>query len=122
MASKGKESPEMSPEKALALLTEVRNRLSTVAWALHGMHHESEPPGPDDLAAVEQLVSDTVDGPLSEACDALGALLDELQRLLVLSLEEGLARELELVLRIPEVRPDPLRVLDRRLRVRHRKV
>ena len=51
MAQKGKESPEMSPEKALALLTEVRNRLSTVAWALHGMHHESEPPGPDDLAA-----------------------------------------------------------------------
>ena len=75
MAQKGSESPEMSPEKALALLTEVRNRLSTVAWALHGMHHESEPPGPDDLAAVEQLVSDTVEGPLSEACDALAALL-----------------------------------------------
>jgi hypothetical protein len=75
MAQKGKESPEMSPEKALGMLAEVRNRLSTVAWALHGMHHESEPPGPDDLAAVEQLVSDTVDGPLSEACDALAALL-----------------------------------------------
>ena len=75
MAPKGKDSPEMSPEKALALLTEVRNRLSTVAWALHGMHHETEPPGPDDLSAVEQLVSDTVEGPLSEACDALGALL-----------------------------------------------
>ncbi len=75
MAQKGKESPEMSPEKALSLLAEVRNRLSTVAWALHGMHHESEPPGPDDLAAVEQLVSDTVEGPLAEACDALGALL-----------------------------------------------
>lgn len=75
MAPKGKESPEMSPEKALALLTEVRNRLSTVAWALHGMHHETEPPGPDDLAAVEQLVSETLEGPLSEACDALAALL-----------------------------------------------
>jgi hypothetical protein len=75
MAQRGKESPEMSPEKALGLLAEVRNRLSTVAWALHGMHHESEPPGPDDLAAVEQLVSDTVEGPLSEACDALAALL-----------------------------------------------
>jgi len=75
MTQKGKESPEMSPEKALALLTEVRNRLSTVAWALHGMHHESEPPGPDDLAAVEQVVSDTIEGPLNEACEALGALL-----------------------------------------------
>jgi hypothetical protein len=75
MAQKSKESPEMSPEKALGLLAEVRNRLSTVAWALHGMHHETEPPGPDDLAAVEQLVSDTVDGPLSEACEALGTLL-----------------------------------------------
>jgi hypothetical protein len=75
MAQKGKDSPEMSPEKVLGLLNEVRNRLSTVAWALHGMHHESEPPGPDDIAAVEQLVSDTVDGPLSEACEALGPLL-----------------------------------------------
>jgi hypothetical protein len=75
MADKSKDSPEMSPEKALGLLSEVRNRLSTVAWALHGMHHESEPPGPDDLAAVEQLVSDTIDGPLHEACTALGTLL-----------------------------------------------
>ena len=75
MAEKGNDTPEMSPERALALLTEVRNRLSTVAWALHGMHHETEPPGPDDLAAVEQLVSDTVEGPLTEACEALAALL-----------------------------------------------
>jgi hypothetical protein len=75
MAEQGKAPSEISPEKALGLLTEVRNRLSTVAWALHGMHHESEPPGPDDLAAVEQLVSDTIDGPLSEACAALGTLL-----------------------------------------------
>lgn len=75
MPEKAKDSPEMSPEKALGLLSEVRNRLSTVAWALHGMHHEAEPPGPDDLAAVEQLVSDTIDGPLSEACAALGTLL-----------------------------------------------
>lgn len=66
---------EMSPERVIELLTEVRNRLSTVAWALHGMHHESEPPGPDDLAAVEQLVSDTIEGPLNEACTALGPLL-----------------------------------------------
>jgi len=75
MEEKGKDSPEISPERALGLLSEVRNRLSTVAWALHGMHHETEPPGPDDLAAVEQLVSDTVEGPLSEACEALTALL-----------------------------------------------
>jgi len=75
MGQKGKESLEMSPEKAIRLLVEVRNRLSTVAWALHGMHHESEPPGPDDLAAIEQLVSDTMEGPLREACDALGTLL-----------------------------------------------
>jgi hypothetical protein len=75
MSEQSKGAPEMSPERVLGLLTEVRNRLSTVAWALHGMHHESEPPGPDDLAAVEQLVSDTVDGPLSDACAALGPLL-----------------------------------------------
>ena len=75
MADKPKETSEMSPERALGLLTEVRNRLSTVAWALHGMHHESEAPVPDDIAAVEQLVSETIDGPLSEACAALGALL-----------------------------------------------
>jgi hypothetical protein len=75
MADKSKDSPEMSPEKALGLLSEVRSRLSTVAWALHGMHQESEPPGQDDIAAVEQLVSDTIDGPLTEACTALGTLL-----------------------------------------------
>ena len=75
MADKSKDSPEMSPEKALGLLSEVRSRLSTVAWALHGMHQESEPPGPDDIAAVEQLVSDTIDGPLNDACTALGTLL-----------------------------------------------
>jgi len=43
--------------------------------ALHGMHHESEAPVPDDIAAVEQLVSETIDGPLSDACAALGTLL-----------------------------------------------
>ncbi len=75
MADKVKESPELSPEKVLGLLAEVRNRLSTVAWALHGMHQESEPPGPDDIAAVEQLVSDTIEGPLSDASGALAALL-----------------------------------------------
>lgn len=75
MAQKGKESVEMSPERALQLLSEVRNRLSTVTWALHGMHQESDPPGPDDLAAVEQLVSDTMEGPLREACEAFGTLL-----------------------------------------------
>jgi hypothetical protein len=75
MAEQSKGSPEMSPERVLGLLNEVRNRLSTVAWALHGMHHETEPPGPDDLAAIEQLVSDTIDGPLGEACAALGPLL-----------------------------------------------
>jgi len=75
MAEKPKDTAEISPEKALGLLAEVRNRLSTVAWALHGMHHESEAPIPDDIAAVEQLVSDTIDGPLSDACVALAALL-----------------------------------------------
>ncbi len=73
--SEHSKGPEMSPERVLGLLSEVRSRLSTVAWALHGMHHESEPPGPDDLAAVEQLVSDTIDGPLGEACAALGPIL-----------------------------------------------
>jgi len=75
MADKPKEPSEMSPERVLGLLAEVRNRLSTVAWALHGMHHESEAPVPDDIAAVEQLVSDTIDGPLGDACAALGTLL-----------------------------------------------
>jgi hypothetical protein len=75
MAEQSKGSAEMSPERVIGLLTDVRNRLSTVAWALHGMHHESEPPGPDDLAAVEQLVSDTIEGPLNDACAALGPLL-----------------------------------------------
>ena len=73
--SEQSKGPEMSLERVLGLLSEVRSRLSTVAWALHGMHHESEPPGPDDLAAVEQLVSDTIDGPLGEACAALGPIL-----------------------------------------------
>lgn len=73
--SEQSKGPEMSPERVLGLLGEVRSRLSTVAWALHGMHHESEPPGPDDLAAVEQLVSDTIEGPLGEACAALGPIL-----------------------------------------------
>ena len=73
--SEQSKASELSPERVLGLLGEVRNRLSTIAWALHGMHHESEPPGPDDLAAVEQLVSDTIEGPLGEACAALGPLL-----------------------------------------------
>ena len=75
MSDQDKESPEISPERVLGLLSEVRNRMSTVAWALHGMHHESEPPGPDDLAALEQLISDTIEGPLGEACAALGPIL-----------------------------------------------
>jgi len=45
MADKSKDSPEMSPEKALGLLSEVRNRLSTVAGRYTGCTTSRSPPG-----------------------------------------------------------------------------
>ncbi len=63
------------PELLLSLLSQVRSRLSTVAWALHGMHTEDDAPSPDDIASVEQLVTETIEGPFAEAAELVSELL-----------------------------------------------
>jgi|AMFO01.1.fsa_nt_gi hypothetical protein len=66
---------EIKAENVLSLFSQVRSRLNTVAWALHGMHCDEEAPNPEDIAAVEQLVAETVEGPFAEAVQMVATVL-----------------------------------------------
>lgn len=71
----GKSEREAKRDAVLSLLAQVRNRLTTVAWALHGMHSEQDAPSADDIAGVEQLVTETLEGPFSEAAELVSELI-----------------------------------------------
>jgi hypothetical protein len=62
-------------EEVVRSLEEVRSRLRTAIWALHGMHQDVQALTVDDLAGLEQLMTETVDHLLTPAYDALGQML-----------------------------------------------
>jgi len=67
-------------QEVLRLLEDVRSRIRTVIWALHGMHQDMTALSVDDLADLEQLLTETVDQVLAPAYEAatnvLGMLPD----------------------------------------------
>lgn len=74
MADKHEDVPT-DPQEVLRLLEDVRSRLRTTIWALHGMHQDTSSLSGEDLADLEQMLSETVDNILTPAFEALNQML-----------------------------------------------
>jgi hypothetical protein len=65
----------IDPHEALRLMDEARNRLRTAIWALHGMHQDMKALTADDIADVEQLLSEILDAALTPAYESLSQIV-----------------------------------------------
>jgi hypothetical protein len=74
MTNQHEEAP-IDTQEVMRLLDDVRGRLRTAIWALHGMHQDMAALMVEDLADLEHLMTETLDHMLSPACDAVGQLL-----------------------------------------------
>jgi len=70
MGKDAEQSIQLDPQEILRMLDEVRSRLRTAIWALHGMHQDMGALTVDDISDIEHLLTDTLDGVMSPACDA----------------------------------------------------
>lgn len=71
MAKDREEPTQVDPQEVLRMLDEVRGRLRTAIWALHGMHQDMNALTVDDISDIEHLLTDTLDGVLAPAYDAV---------------------------------------------------
>lgn len=74
MAEKPNDVPN-DVQDILRLLDDVRSRVRTAIWALHGMHQDMSSLTVDDLADLEHLLTETVEQALAPAYDAVSQLL-----------------------------------------------
>lgn len=65
----------VDPQEVLRSLEDVRGRIRTTIWALHGMHQDMGALTVEDLADLEHLLTETLDHILTPAYDAVGQLL-----------------------------------------------
>lgn len=75
MANEAKEETPMDAQEALRLLDDARGRLRTAIWALHGMHQDMNALTVEDIADIEQMLTEVLDNALSPAFDAMSDLL-----------------------------------------------
>jgi hypothetical protein len=61
----------VEPQEALRLIDDARGRLRTAIWALHGMHQDINALTVDDLADIEQLLTEVLETALTPAFDSL---------------------------------------------------
>ncbi len=73
--SEYQEDVAIDPEEVVRTLEDVRSRLRTTIWALHGMHQDVASLTIDDLADLEHMLSETLDHVLTPAVDAVGQIL-----------------------------------------------
>jgi hypothetical protein len=69
------EDASIDPQDVLRSLEDVRGRIRTMIWALHGMHQDMGALTVEDLADLEHLLTETLDHILTPAYDAVGQLL-----------------------------------------------
>lgn len=62
-------------QDVLRSLEDVRSRLRTTIWALHGMHQDMSSLTVEDLADLEHLLTETLDHLLSPAYEAVSQML-----------------------------------------------
>ena len=68
------EAVQVDPQEVMRMLDEVRGRLRTAIWALHGMHQDMNALSVDDISDIEHLLTDTLDGVLGPAFEAVSEL------------------------------------------------
>lgn len=68
------ETVPVDPQEVMRMLDEVRGRLRTAIWALHGMHQDMSALTVDDISDIEHLLTDTLDGVLAPAYEAMNQL------------------------------------------------
>ncbi len=69
------EGGPIDPQEVLRSLEDVRSRLRTAIWALHGMHQDVAALTIEDLADLEHLMTETLDHLLSPAYDAVSQMI-----------------------------------------------
>lgn len=74
MADQHEDAP-VDAQEVLRWLEDVRSRLRTAIWALHGMHQDMTALTVDDLADLEHLMTETLDHILTPAYEAVSQLL-----------------------------------------------
>lgn len=74
MADEHDDAP-IDPQEVLRSLEDVRSRLRTAIWALHGMHQDVGSLTVDDLADLEHLMTETLDHVLTPAYEAVSEML-----------------------------------------------
>jgi hypothetical protein len=74
MADEHEDAP-VEGQDVLRSLEDVRSRLRTTIWALHGMHQDMSALTVDDLADLEHLLTETLDHLLSPAYEAVSQML-----------------------------------------------
>jgi hypothetical protein len=74
MAEQHEDAP-IDAQEVMRSLEDVRSRLRTAIWALHGMHQDMAALTVDDLADLEHLMTETLDHLLTPVCDAVSQLL-----------------------------------------------
>ncbi len=75
MADDQQDPVVVDPHEALRLMDEARNRLRTAIWALHGMHQDMKALTADDIADVEQLLTEILDAALTPAYESLSQIV-----------------------------------------------
>jgi hypothetical protein len=68
------ETVQVDPQEVLRMMDEVRGRLRTAIWALHGMHQDMNALTVDDISDIEHLLTDTLDGVLAPAYEAMSQM------------------------------------------------
>ena len=68
------EKVPVDPQEVMRMLDEVRGRMRTAIWALHGMHQDMSALTVDDISDIEHLLTDTLDGVLAPAYEAMNQL------------------------------------------------
>jgi hypothetical protein len=75
MADEHQDEGPIDAQEVLRTLEDVRSRLRTTIWALHGMHQDVSSLTTDDLSDLEHLLTETLDHLLSPAYDAVSQML-----------------------------------------------
>ena len=75
MPDERNESQALEPQEALRMLDDARSRLRTAIWALHGMHQDLGALSVDDLADIEHLLTEILDGALTPCYETISQVL-----------------------------------------------
>lgn len=65
----------LDAQEALRLIDDACSRLRTAIWALHGMHQDMSALTADDLADVEQMLTEILDNALTPGFEAVSQFL-----------------------------------------------